>query len=65
MTKRRVTFEVDNVELFDRLREMKGDTGPIGERLVGALLTDNVGFAETAGMAVYGITLVPTHKTDA
>ena len=52
--KRRVTFEVDSSQLFDTLRAMKGDTGPLGARLVAALLAQPC-TADLIGMAVYGV----------
>jgi len=62
MAKLRMTFEVDTTELFDRLHTMKGDTGPIGERIVGAMLTGEAGFGQSVGMAVYGVTIVSAEK---
>ena len=58
MAKRRVTFEVDQVELFDTLHKMGGNMGPIGERVVATLLVENDSFADAIGMALYGITVV-------
>jgi len=53
--KKRVTFEVDDNALFDRLREMNGDTDALGARLVSSLLA-KPSLAEAIGMALYGVT---------
>jgi hypothetical protein len=55
--KRRITFEVDPLVLFDTLAQMKGNFAPLGERLVGALLA-KPGFADQLGMGIYGVVLV-------
>lgn len=57
MTIKRVTFEVDDTALFDTLQRMKGDTGPLGARLVGALLADPP-FPDQLGMGIYGVVFV-------
>jgi hypothetical protein len=44
----RVAFEVDTGKLFDAVAKMEGDTRPIGERLVGVLMT---GASSTALLA--------------
>lgn len=62
MAKRRVTFEVDTSELFDRLRDMRGDTGPLGERVVAALLSEP-GTAALIGMAFYGVQIIDEPKS--
>ena len=64
MAKRRVTFEVEESELFDRLADMKGDFGPLGNRLVAALLA-KPSWADQIGMAVYGVQIVPQEKSAA
>lgn len=56
--KMRVTFEVDNNELFDMLHKMKGDFSPLGNRIVGELLTNGTSILDAIGMAVYGVTVV-------
>ena len=55
--KKRVTFEVDDNALFDRLREMNGDTDALGARIVSSLLA-RPNFAEAIGMALYGVVFV-------
>lgn len=50
-------IEVETTELFDRLRELRGDIAPLGERLVAALLADP-NAADAIGMAFYGVTIV-------
>lgn len=52
--KRKVTFSVEDAVLFDALHKMKGDTGPLGERLVAVMLTGSVTLKE-CGMALYGV----------
>lgn len=56
--KMRVTFEVDNNELFDMLHKMNGDFSPLGNRIVGELLTSGTSILDAIGMAVYGVTVV-------
>jgi hypothetical protein len=58
MALQRVTFEVETGELFDRLHDMKGDCGPLGERLAGALMTGEMSFGDAIGLGIYGVTLV-------
>lgn len=55
--KKRVTFEVDDTQLFDRLHEMGGDTDALGARVVSSLLAEP-NFAEAVGMALYGVTYI-------
>ncbi len=59
--KRRITFEVDTAQLFDMLHKMGGETGDIGNRVIGVMLAD-AGFFEALGMAVYGIAVVGEKK---
>lgn len=54
----RLTFEVDQVALFDALSNLGGDTSGIGNRVVGVMLGNHASFADHVGMAVYGITLI-------
>jgi hypothetical protein len=58
-----VTFEVDAVKLFDTLNAMGGDFGPIGDRVVGALMCEP-SWSDAVGMAVYGISLVRPRDSD-
>lgn len=53
-----VTFTVDRSRLFDALQAMGGDTGPLGTRLVSALLGDG-GMINAIGLAAYGIEIAP------
>lgn len=55
----RVTFEVNQSQLFDTLHKMGGDTRAIGERIIGVLLSGECSWPDEVGMAVYGITLHP------
>jgi hypothetical protein len=52
-----VTFEVDQNELFDMLKTMKGDFSLLGVRLVEQLLQNETSFFDALGMAVYGVTV--------
>jgi hypothetical protein len=56
----RVAFEVDTGKLFDAVAKMEGDTRPIGERLVGVLMTGEAPWRDQVAMDVYGIKLWPT-----
>jgi hypothetical protein len=58
MAKRRVTFEVDTVELFNMLAKQRGDMTELGNRLVSALLVEP-GLADLVGMQVYGVSVLP------
>lgn len=58
MSKIKVTFEVDTDQLFDTLKKMEGDTGPLGARVLSALLTGDSCQVDRMGMAAYGITLL-------
>lgn len=55
--KKRVVLEVDDIQLFDMLHKMKGDTSAIGSRLVETLLSENVSLSTAIGLGVYGIEL--------
>jgi hypothetical protein len=55
MAKKIITFEVDQSKLFDMVQSMKGDCGPLGERLFGAMVTGKTGMATDLGLGVYGI----------
>jgi hypothetical protein len=52
--KKRVTFEADDVKLFDTLRAAGGNTDGLGGRMVSALLSEPT-MAELLGMAVFGV----------
>lgn len=62
MATMRVTFEVNSAELFDTLAAMKGDTGPLGVRLVGVLLTGEASVLEHVGMGFYGVAVSNVEK---
>lgn len=55
MAKLRVTFEVDTIEMFDRLAAVKGHGSLLGDRLIGVLMTGEAGFSERVGLSYYGI----------
>lgn len=55
MPKKVITIEVDQAKMFDAVAQMKGDFGPVGERLAGVLLAGESSFSEAIGLAVYGI----------
>lgn len=55
MAKLRITFEVDTIALFDRIRALDGNCAPLGEHIVGAMMTGRAGFADSIGMATYGV----------
>lgn len=54
-----ITIEVDGSLLFDMVRDMKGNTGPLGDRLVGLLLSgvSKPDLRDAIGLSVYGITV--------
>jgi hypothetical protein len=54
----RLTFEVDQIQLFDTLKKLDGDWSFLGNRLVEVMLGGEAGFRDAIGMAMYGITLV-------
>jgi len=57
--KHRITFEVDNMALFDMIRKAGNDFSAIGERVIGVMMVpDNVAATTHIGMAFYGVTLV-------
>lgn len=57
--KYRVTFEVDNSELFDKVSALNGDTSALGIRLVACLLTpQDIDFSTSVGLGVYGIEVI-------
>ena len=64
MARLRVSFEVDTIALFDRIHGLAGNCAPLGERLVGALMTGEQGFAEAVGMATYGVTLAKVEPVE-
>lgn len=55
--KKRVVLDVDDLQLFDMLSKMKGDTSAIGSRLVETLLSADVSLSTAIGLGVYGIEL--------
>jgi hypothetical protein len=56
----KVTFEVDPVILFDTItKDMKGETKPLGDRLIGVLLqSGETTLRDEIGLTVYGISVV-------
>lgn len=65
MAKLRITFEVDNIALFDAIKAMKGETDAIGARVIGTMLTGKASFADEIGMAAYGITISSVEQAPA
>ncbi len=55
--RKRVTFEADDVKLFDTLRAIGGNTDGLGGRMVSALLSEPT-MAELIGMEVFGVTYI-------
>jgi hypothetical protein len=64
MAKLRITFEVDSVELFDRIKDMKGNWSPLVERMAGVLMTGESSFGDAVGMAFYGVTVASAERID-
>lgn len=62
MKKRRITLDVNCTQAFDMLSAMQGNTGPLGTRLAGLLMTGEVGFADAVGLATYGITVTAVEE---
>lgn len=60
--RQRITFEVDNVALFDMLKKMNGNFTGLGVRVVGVLLTGQCDMMEGIGMGVYGVFHVGTEE---
>lgn len=58
MAKTRVTFDVDDVVLFNALLKLGGDSTGIGNRVIMAMMPADVRFMEDVGMAAYGITVI-------
>lgn len=56
MTQREIKFTVDPSILFDTIHAMKGNTEPLGTRLVEFMLADS-GFIDRLGLAMYGVTV--------
>lgn len=65
MAKLRITFDVDTIELFGMLKCTNGNCEPIGQRLVGAMMTGEAGSADQIGMAYYGIKITSVEKMPA
>lgn len=66
MSKRRVIFTADPVEVFDTISKVGPDAAfrGIGDRMAAAMLAE-VGFADRLGLAVYGITVEEETVPDA
>lgn len=58
MAKLRVTFEVDNVKLFDTLAAMVGGRKLLAERVISVLLSGQASLAEAIALQTYGITAI-------
>jgi len=57
--KKRVIFEVDDTKLSDVLSGVSGETGFLGDHMVGALMGEP-GSADLTAMAIYGVVYVGT-----
>jgi hypothetical protein len=57
MGKHLIQIEVDGSQLFDAIAKVGGDEAPglVGTRLLGVMMTGEIGIADTIGLAVYGI----------
>lgn len=59
MARHIITFEVDDVELFDEISKLGDGGAAIGTRLVGVMLAPNdVGLGTKLGMRAYGVDLL-------
>jgi len=61
--KKRVTFEVDGTKLSDVLSGVSGETGFLGDHMVGALMAEP-GSADLTAMAIYGVVYVGTETVE-
>jgi hypothetical protein len=59
-----MTFEVDQSQLFDMIHKMKGDFGPVSERVIGAMLTGKTGMADDIGLALYGVVFLSSSEVE-
>ena len=55
MAKLRVTFEVNTEEMFDTLAKVNDGGAACASRLIEPLLTGQIGWGNSVGLAVYGI----------
>lgn len=55
--KRRIIIDVDSDVLFNRLRDLNGDTLDLGERLAGVLMTGEATLTTAIGLGLYGISI--------
>ncbi len=60
--KYRVTFEIDRGKLFEAIRMMEHNSGPLGDRIVGMMLMGKAEFRDQVGLAFYGIAVVEDGK---
>lgn len=51
----RIVLEVDHVKMFDAIKAMGSDCGPVGQRLAELLLGGEAGFMDQMSLAIYGI----------
>lgn len=65
MAKLRVTFEVDTMEMFDTLAKVNDGGNACAARLIEPLLTGHIGWADSVGLAVYGIKFKGAERLDA
>lgn len=62
MARTRVTFEADNIKLFDTLAAMRGDTEPLGTRMVAALMTGDASFPDKVAFEMYGVRITASSQ---
>jgi len=60
---KRVTFEVDDTKLSDVLSGVSGETGFLGDHMVGALMVEP-GSADLTAMAIYGVVYVGSEPVE-
>jgi hypothetical protein len=58
MTKKIMTFEVDQSALFDMIAKMGSNFGPIGERVISAMLTGKTSMTDDIGLGLYGVVFI-------
>lgn len=63
MSRVRMVLEADSDQLFEMMAKMKGDGGPLGERLAGLLLTGRRDTMTEIGLGVYGVEVVELAKS--
>ncbi len=62
--KYRITFEIDRGKLFEAIRMMEHNSGPLGDRIVGMMLMGKASFADDVGMAFYGVTVLDEDRLE-